>query len=41
MGFHIGLRLSPKRGLRITKSFSIGHFLFWIRKGKIKGSVRS
>jgi hypothetical protein len=41
MGLNIGLRLSPRRGLRLTKSYSTGRFLFWLRKGKIKGSIRT
>lgn len=40
MSLNIGLRLSPRRGLHLTKSYSKGPFLFWLRKGRIKGSVR-
>jgi hypothetical protein len=40
MSFNIGLRVSPRRGIRLTKSYSKGPFLFWLRKGKVKGSVR-
>lgn len=40
MGFNIGVRLSARRGMRITKSFSKGPFLFWLRKGKVRASTR-
>ena len=41
MKFNIGVRLSPGRGLRVTKSISLGRVLLWERNGKIKGSVRT
>lgn len=40
MGLNIGIRISPKRGIRLTKSYSAGPFLFWLRKGKVRGSIR-
>jgi hypothetical protein len=41
MGFNLGIRISPKRGVRVTKSISAGRVLLWSRKGKVKASVRT
>lgn len=40
MSLNLGIRISPKRGIRLTKSYSKGPFLFWLRKGKIRSSMR-